>query len=148
MKNKPLFDKTLNILVKAYQNDTLEHGDCNACAVGNMIAANCGYDYIKDEFGFLWWGVNYPLWQLVFSTGYEQRINSNAYVGDAKKQIDSTGYTWQELAKIEYAFETANKGNSSDDWILNGLLAVYDVLCEVHEVEKKEEDAKLIFVKH
>ncbi len=41
MKNKSLYDKTVSILVDAYMNDTLQHGNCFACAVGNIVAANC-----------------------------------------------------------------------------------------------------------
>lgn len=138
MKNQKLFEKTVGILVNAYRNDTLEHGYCHACAVGNIIAANCG---IEDDLDWLEKTGDYPItgWGLVFTTGAGyQRINESEYKGAAKFQIDSTGYSWQELAKIEYAFETAPKGNNDDDWMLNGLLAVYDVLCDIHEVDRSE----------
>ena len=151
MKNKELFNRTVAVLVKAYQNDTLIHGSCCACAVGNLVAASCGIDDIFDDdewrkkaLGGGFWG-----WAFVFSTfGREQHIYPENYRGPAKFQIDATGYSWQELAKIEHAFETAPKGDNDDDWMLNGLLAVYDVLCEIHEVDKSEvQDAKLVFVK-
>ncbi len=155
MKNKELFDKTLDILVKAYQNDTLEHGNCATCAVGNMIAANMKISYRKETSGrycphiSLTWINSTPQWSQVFMTAEgTQEIDSEEYDGKAKEQIDSTGYTWQELAKIEYAFETADEGNSEDDWMFNGLIAVYEVLCEIHKVDKTEIiKPELIFVK-
>lgn len=150
MKNKELFEKTVGILVNAYRNNTLRHGDCQACAVGNIIAANCGIDGTMSrtewkektgEVALLGWGS-------VFMTGEcYQRINESKYKGAAKFQIDSTGYTWKELAKIEYAFETAPKGNNDDDWMLNGLLSVYNVLCDIHEVDPTEvEEGEEVFV--
>ena len=152
MKNKELFDRTVAVLVRAYKNDTLKHGSCHACAVGNIVAAGCG---INDVFSDNEWREKALVepqvgWVDVFcACGVEQITTPENYKGAAKFQIDSTGYTWQELAKIEHAFETAPKGNSEDEWMLNGLLAVYDVLCEIHEVADKSEveDAKLVFVK-
>lgn len=54
MKNKELFDKTIGILVNAYLNDTLENANCHACAVGNLVATNCGYEMIQSENGCMW----------------------------------------------------------------------------------------------
>ncbi len=140
MTNKELFKKTVNILVDAYRNDTLRHSSCCACAVGNIVASACSYTYKNvGEYGLMY-ADNYASWMHVFVTirGEVQYIDPNSYEGEAKKQIDSTGYPWEDLAKIEYAFEMAPQGQSDDDWMLNGLLAVYDVLCEIHEVEANE----------
>lgn len=131
MKNQEQFNRTISTCVKAYQNDTLRHWNCAACAVGNLIAASIG--------SFT------PMWQYVFISG---TFNLNAYTGEAKRQIDSTGYTVQELAKIEHAFETASFGQSTEDWIFNGLMAVVDVLMEIHEASQEEvQEAKLLFSK-
>jgi hypothetical protein len=35
---KPTFSNTIDILVKAYLNDTLQHESCSACAVGNLVS--------------------------------------------------------------------------------------------------------------
>jgi hypothetical protein len=157
MKHQELFEKTVGILVKAYQNDTLMHGNCMACAVGNIVAANLGICDIQSRIEWYKKAVDVPDpctgWPSVFMTGLNskrQRIDLEAILRDeaAKLQIESTGYTWKELAKIEYAFETAPKGNSVDEWMFNGLLAVYDVLCEIHEVSKDEvKSGELVFVK-
>ena len=141
MNQPELFENTVNILVNAYHNKTLSHGNCVACAVGNIIAANCG---VKDIKSWYEWAVNAygtPLsgWINAFGTtsnGINRRsfyvIKSNPV---AKKQIESTGYPVEVLADIEYAFETAPTGESDDDWMLNGLYAVYEVLCNFHQVK-------------
>lgn len=157
MKNQELFEKTVGILVKAYQNDTLMHGNCMACAVGNIVAANLGICDIGSRLEWYKKAMDVPDtcngWPSVFMTrlnSKKQRVDVEAMMRDeaAKLQIGSTGYTWQELAKVEYAFETASIGNNDDEWMFNGLLAVYDVLCEIHEVSKDEvKSGELVFVK-
>jgi hypothetical protein len=42
MIKEPLYHKTIGILVDAYFDDTLQHGNCSACAVGNLVAAAKG----------------------------------------------------------------------------------------------------------
>ena len=150
MKNKQLFEKTVGILVNAYRNDTLMRGFYTACAVGNIVAYNCGINDINSIAEWHNKALDKPSsgWGSVFLTVNKQRVIPKNYKGAAKFQIDSTGYSWQELAKIEYAFETAPKGTSGDEWMFNGLIAVYDVLCEIHEVNKEEvKKGELVFVK-
>jgi hypothetical protein len=144
------FNNSIGVLVKAYFNDTLVHGQCHACAVGNLVGAARQVPIIKDirNMPGKYW-VKVAPWSNVFMTvRNEQEIDLNAYQGEAKEAIDSTGYTWQELARIEYAFETADKGSCEDDYMLAGLLAVVDVLADIHGIDlTKREEAKLLFVK-
>jgi len=154
MKNQELFDRTVGILVKAYQNDTLHHSNCYACAVGNLVCANMGMGYEKDKSGVVnikWSGYDrIASWVNVFCTisNDEQDINPFSYLGRAKEEIDATGYSWEDLAKIEYAFETAPFGNSDDDFMFNGLMKVVDILMEIHEANKAEiTAAKSLFKK-
>ena len=135
MKNQEHFDRTVQILVGAYLNNTLMHRNCHACAVGNLIAANLGIPYSKD----LKWIGRQVAWKEVFVTFRYQIAQLKrpwAYTGEAKVQIDSTGYTWQELAKMEYAFERAPMGHSRDEHMFNGLMAVVEVLAQIHELEE------------
>lgn len=161
MKNKELFDRSVAVLTKAYINDTLKHGHCQACAVGNLVCA-ARYNGDKQEYddaeivsafsGELGsWG-----WSSVFSAQpndtdlngmlkWEKSVDLGEYAGRAKREIDSTGYTVDELVEIEYAFESCSE---EGDKMLNGLYAVYDVLCEIHEVQADEvPEAQLVFVK-
>lgn len=156
MKNQELYNRTVSILVKAYLEDTLVHNYCNACAVGNIIAGNKGYKVnIPGPFRTASWSLNnetiWPAWDDVFITAYNkgQEISPNAYEGEAKEQIDSTGYKWRQLAKIEYAFESAPQGANEDEWMFNGLMAVIDVLDIIHENTDKSitETTKQLFVK-
>jgi hypothetical protein len=151
MKNIELYHKTVDILVKAYVNNTLRTQQCVACAVGNIIAGNCGYAIPEDtSVGIFEYWVSGdgkeigPAWQKVFCTnlGYQGK-NPDKYEKEAKEQIDSTGYSWEDLAKIEYAFECNHKG---DDPMYSSLMAVIDVLDKLHEVtEEASNSSKLKF---
>lgn len=150
--NRPdLYNKTVDILYQAYFNDTLRHGNCHACAVGNIIAANMGFKYRPFECPFsgstivfniktydMHWvvakgGRHSKGWPTSFYTsgGYQVRGTADEA---AKIQIKATGYLIKELAQIEFAFETADKGSSPEDRMFNGLVAVLNVLAQIHDV--------------
>lgn len=163
---KPTFEKTVGVLVKAYLNDTLVHGNCYACAVGNIVAQSMGYKLEKDICSSVYWldkdskeevpypafaysdnGKQYPNgWAAVFCTDGRQTKDPDNYIGVAKDQIDSTGYTWMELAKIEKAFESADHRYTDENRMFNGLMAVVDVLAEIHGISlTTREQSKLLF---
>lgn len=126
------FDGTVAILVKAYLNDTLIHGKCHACAVGNIISAN-GYVFGDNEMN-AWNWLQYILSKKGCITPHDKQ--------KAEEQIEYSGYTWQQLGEIEKAFE------AEDPDMFNGLMAVVDVLAEIHNVDLTEtESAKALFVK-
>lgn len=147
------FDHTVNVLVQAYLKDELAHMVCGACAVGNIVAAAIGtkpkriegvtvFDNVQFEDGTL------TLW-------YNTIVcESTSGIG----QIMKTGYTVDELRQIEQAFENAPgkpdgdglfDGKTTDPvWMFNGLMAVVDVLAEIHGIDlKQREEAKLLFTK-
>jgi hypothetical protein len=159
------FNHTINILVKAYLNETLEHGVCSACAVGNIIADSIGAKSVRGGTNWKRGGTEIiPVWGQVFQSSAPgcQRVSADAYTGWTKKQIDTTGYTWQELARIEYAFELHNCGidmeedpEYQDEYemdiinqaMFNGLMAVVDVLADIHGIDlQAKETAKALFV--
>lgn len=151
MKNKELFDKTIGILVKAYFDNTLMHGTCYACAVGNLVCAGMGYKLGGMKQRGQWNGGHAgPYWNNVFVTNPStmlQIFDIDANEGRAKRQIDSTGYSAKELASIEFAFETAPFGNNESDYMFNGLMAVCDALMQIHEANETEiAEAKALFV--
>lgn len=147
MIKEQLYKKTTDILFNAYFNDTLRHNMCTACAVGNIVAANMGYEVCKSltpisERPTIDWrkdGEHIPFnWSQVFitpSADIIQYLHPENYIDEAKKEIDSTGYSVNELARIEYAFETAPKGKNDEDYMYNGLVAVIDVLNDIHQVD-------------
>lgn len=161
---KATFEKTVDILVKAYLNDTLEHGNCTACAVGNIIAESEGTQPRKlKSFGmgefYSWENKVRPEWINVFCTPTarsSQKINESSLFGEAKRQIDVTGYSYLELAKIEFAFERGNTLGyiqiddtpEKEQAMFNGLMAVVDVLAEIHGISlEAREESKKLFVK-
>lgn len=170
--NRPeLYTHSVDTLYQAYFNDTLEHGNCEACAVGNILkeaSKKTGVPNFRwnnlfvtvvetDEDGI----VNHR--QQVAGKG--EVIASHPFFGirpiravrkdhvrsleNAHKLVAASGYTTEELARIEYAFETAPKGESKEDYMFNGLAAVLGVLKDIHQVEEGvAEEKKASFRKH
>lgn len=146
---KSKFHETVGILVKAYLNNDLQHSNCSACAVGNIIHHHYGnFDSVSP-----WDGNDGMGWPNVFCTVAlnKQLVFPENCEGNAKEQIDATGYTWQELALVEKAFEHCYyaRGESDDDeTMFSGLMAVVDVLGKIHGIDLTEkEQAKLLFHK-
>lgn len=154
--NRPdLYNKTVNILFDAYFNDTLEHGNCYACAIGNIIAANRAYKLLQCETIFdlkLYWegflpyheitnihSVRFPKWFMLVRRSSNYRVEDIAV---AEKQIADTGYNLEEVRKIENAFEDCDMGSSEEDYMFNGLVAVLETLKKIHEVEDNEEEVQ------
>jgi hypothetical protein len=157
------------VLVKAFLDDTLVHGNCYACAVGNLVACGLGAKVIKTDHRFVThiWdnGEDYPGkvhrntiqhdgWGAFFTTDRDyrtgkkkQEVNLHLLQSErVQRHITVTGYTWEELARIEFAFESADKRKK--DRMLNGLMKVVDVLADIHGVDLSvKESAKLQFVK-
>jgi hypothetical protein len=148
MEDYQKFNKTVSILVQAYLNDELKHENCEFCAVGNIVHAAGAPRYntgnLQPDSCGSWKGV-------FFTDGTNQIIYSDE--GDRFYQyglavIKPTGYEWHELAKIEFAFEMASRGNSNDEWMFNGLMSVIDILAEIHNIDlSTKETAKALFVK-
>lgn len=131
------FNHTVNVLVQAYLNNTLLHLDCEACAVGNIIRAS-GYRFKDAE----------------HSTNWLSLIHKECRMGtlpinnqlDAEEQVRVTGYSVAELHLIEKAFESSCF--AIEDSMFNGLMAVVDVLADIHGVDLTvKENAKALFVK-
>ena len=127
MKDPTLFNRTVDILAKAYFAGTLIHGSTCACAVGNLVAANGTWSY-----GGFWARVLLcPIPPLEC---------------EGQKQLDATGYTVSDLIRIEHAFEGVKMQAPcvpDEDGYL-GLMAVLDVLFEIHEVEDDDRADRVI----
>lgn len=167
MKREQLFNKTVGVLVDAYNNGTLEHQSCQACAVGNIISAAYNNDRAGFETGWYWL---IGLLRDAEEAGNEDCLSLlEVRKRDIEKLEATTGYTLSELARIEEAFEGVQRtkevmdeiqeaGNAAmgkeldgPEWLeynrlraevykrdssgVLGLRAVYDVLCDIHEVD-------------
>lgn len=155
------FEFAYNALVQAFFDGTLAKGTCTACAVGNMVAAANDFSIerieTEDEIMF---ECDYTVEQwsnLFFTTSQRQWRRGHATKDEdvkiALSLIEKTGYSEDELAKIEFAFETHTQILSgiyhkhSEQEILedqyNGLCAVFEVLCKLDNVEGVDYKAKL-----
>lgn len=147
MENPELFDESVAILVQAYLNNTLVKGNCAACAAGNIIAARNNIKLTRHPNGYLTWGEDhfYPSaynggWYDIFST--EQDLSHEGI-----ELIKSSGYTFVQIYDIEEAFERGGKGSTMEELMFNGLMAVVDVLQQIHEATPEEaQKAKALFV--
>lgn len=128
-----LYQETVDVLYNAYFAGELKHSSCRTCAVGNICVKASNIT-----------GISNHSWRWRFMTGKTgfQMLNTGRfyksflYLAMADRLIEATGYRTDELAKIEYAFEIANKGKSDEDWMFNGLVDVLEILKEIHQVEE------------
>lgn len=147
---KATFENTVNILVKAYFNDTLQHCNCAACAVGNMIADAKGIELYKNNEGQVAWRAPLPIWIKAIGGGEIKSWVKN--FGQAIQEAESTGYTTEQIVKIEYEFEYGvsypdESGNDDVDGYF-GLMRVLSVLAEIHNVSlEATQEARNLFVK-
>lgn len=163
MKNPEQFVKSVDILVDAYENGNLRHlSPCN-CAVGNLIAYSQGtYDYESKTGGSVasWTalidairrnglvGTNnvHQLCETGSTTYFRSKSSGPLYnINIAKFQAETTGYTINEIEKIEAAFEKIEIINESiqerrsnrDEDPMDGLLKAVSVLGEIHEIPEE-----------
>jgi hypothetical protein len=155
---KPTFEHTVNILVQAYLRGELAHKICSACAVGNIVAAALGTRPKKIDNPTVFDNNQFENGEF---TEWFNSMHGSFYRNT--KQIEATGYSITELKRIEMAFEAApgqppNENGDFDGiypglttdpvWMFNGLMAVLDVLAEIHNVDLSEkESAKSLFIK-
>ena len=144
------FEKAYNALVKAFFEGTLAKGDCAACAVGNIVAdamsANVTLDLDKGEARC---EENNGFWKPLFATDAGRQYKRWYPTRDADFRSalleDLTGYSEDEMAQIEYAFETNTRIHieryqyKQESDILEdqyrGLCAVVDVMLALDGIE-------------
>lgn len=151
---KASFEHSVDVLVKAYIKGTLEHGSCRACAVGNLVADAQGIELIIDnnslltKIGVIPNIIPNKYGKSLFHWSSLVDINGYGNKDQGLVEIESTGYTVDEIIAIERAFERCEFSLNKDQWMLNGLYAVVDVLAEIHNVDLSiKEEAKELFVK-
>jgi hypothetical protein len=126
-----LFNKTYNTLVTAWLAGKLSHGDCTACAVGNICngSGEWTHAFCSDKHG---------------QAQYWNAPNFGRYVFEKEsiELIGRTGYTIPELALVEEAFESSiahdffGLARTSKGQYL-GLTAVMEVLWDIHGIQDK-----------
>lgn len=169
MKNLELYNKTVDILFQAYFKGELEHGLCHACAVGNILkeaAAKVGVSNKRWAVKFITLlSEDYTHGSRQLIAGKSELLFANMLFGhyartaendneveilnEANLLLENSPYPIEDLIKIEAAFEKGYCGQKRDDeeWMFNGLVAVLDVLKQIHEVEN-DEPVKTKFKNH
>lgn len=104
------FKKATDKLIKAYLNDTLQTGDCSACAVGNMCNGQ-------------------RIWYASVINFREINTVSIRQIQKADALIKETGYSIEEINQIESTFEHTAGDN------FNKLVAVFNLLCSFDNIE-------------
>lgn len=111
--DKKTYNKSVDILLDSYNTGKLEHGNCTACACGNLLGTSVwaadgttdGSKGIKNA-GYIVKEVDTLLgkrlsWSISNCTE-EDKIAVRALVDGV---YESNGYTQEEIARIEDAFE-------------------------------------------
>lgn len=126
MERKETFLHAFNALTRSYLDGTLFHSDCSACAVGNIMQQPALFKIFKQGKGYT------P----VNMRWYSQLINYRR----SRSNYDDLvcGYTFPEIDKIERAFENAEPYHGADPDGYKGLIAVLDVLFDIHKVQQQE----------
>lgn len=151
MNEQEKFDRAVAVLVKAYFDDTLEYGSCTRCAVGNLVGA-IAYPGSQDAIGkgkgafFLM-----PDGELKRTSWYTfLRLDGAAAAWYsplderviAEEQRTALGYTWEQISKIEEAFENSRyynrtelHENFNDNAMYDGMMAVVTELAIIHGID-------------
>lgn len=131
MKLPIRLENAITKLYTAFHNGTLNAIDCEMCAVGNI----CGGGN---------WDTN-PLFarMTVFNT-YVREIISEEEIAEGIKEIQSTGYSAEELVNVELLFLNAcekNKGTKAQQF--KGLCDVVEYLCKLDNIPNVMDYTKL-----
>lgn len=160
------FKHSVGVLVLAYLNDTLSHGQCDRCAVGNLLGGHkewalvfCTQSHGNDRQQVIALGereyvdrMSMKPAQVTWFTMDEEKLGMLNAKSFGLSLIRNSGYTVLELARVEAAFEATNLCPYSLVWrkdenMFNGLMAVVDVLADIHGVDLTvREEAKIPFI--
>jgi len=174
--NVKLFSESVDVLKEAYFDDILEHWSCTACLVGNLIANRLDLKIARDNEWmtmktdyepfilpihlpkYYWISENGETvkaqWNHVFNSDMldVQHRHPEYYRGEAKRQLDATGFTWQELAEMEFAFESTKKlkTDTDDDYMFNGLMRGIEKMADILNIDlnAKEQAKRPFAMKH
>lgn len=99
-------ERTIDIFLDAINNGTLAKGSCVACAVGNLVANGLNAKIFQDSYGFFYCKKDNIFWRNLFITIKNNMQIKNKDIILEKKLEGLTEYSIEELALIEYTFET------------------------------------------
>ncbi len=160
MNRKESYEKSVNILLDAYNNDTLKHNDCTACAVGNLIKGS-GYKFKGKKIPLIvaitrdpklprlldLYNENDTQWLRLIGRDVRDEKYPICDIKEdvAKEQLSHLEYTLEEVSRIEHAFESTNGYYDvpEKERQFLGLTAVLKVLEKIHNTEQPESQKRL-----
>ncbi len=97
----------IDVFLDALNEGTLAKGSCVACAIGNLVAKGLNGKITQNKYNFKC-NIDNTAWSDLFYTSEGEQILSIRKLDDKDvlKNINSTEFSWEELAKIEFTFET------------------------------------------
>lgn len=131
MKLPIRLENAITKLYTAFHDNRLDALDCEMCAVGNI----CGGGN---------WDTN-PLFarMTIFKTYIRQNM-SDEEIQEGIKEIKSTGYSAEELAKVELIFlDACGRMKGTKEQQFKGLCAVVEYLCELDNIPNVMDYTKL-----
>ena len=153
MKTSKRFNNAMTALINAFFNDTLAKDTCTACAVGNIVAYANGGKVEKTSNGIFMCDIDNTDWRALFLTceGVQEdrrKYNTKTEIALGLRIIKKTGYSENELKRVEFAFESntsitwQNYGYETKDAVMQdqykGLCAIVDVLCDIEGLNANE----------
>lgn len=158
-KDLKFYDHLVDVLRDAYMKDELRAGQACGCAVGNIVKAafiSKGYPESMASSAASSWMTFFTcstsigeerLMSVIRTDGVHTQFRRSK-VSDPNAILEHTGLPEEVLMDIEWAFETNQVGNSTDEMMFNGLMAVIEVLDKYFEIEPvKKEETKKVFMK-
>jgi len=166
--NRPnQFWRSVNVLATAYLQGKLKPYECEACAVGNLIAADLdgastdtSIEQWPSHSGFGEWpeakcAMFDRTWDftgairlvdsepdlLMETCSFDSQLLpvSKYSVTEVRPELATNlSYTTGELLRIEAALLETTEACPSDNELFDGLMAVVDMLFEIHEVEDED----------
>lgn len=146
MKNQPIYFRSIDLISANYKINRIVHGDCRKCPTAILLkAASAKTNIPVQRWSNLFCTITRvdDVQEQIFATknsiivfhdlGFFTQKKSPEIRQQAEELIAAGDYTLDELAKIENAFETAPYGDSDEEYLFNGIMAVIDALDEIHE---------------
>lgn len=124
MKTTKRFDNAIKKLYTAFHEGTLNMYYCSKCAVGNILGHH------------MWHGKSVKAYLL-----FNKRCADEIIV-----ESNDSGYSAEELARIEYVFILAHEKLHNDkdkNYQFKGLCAVIEYLCELDGIPNVTDYTKL-----
>lgn len=154
----PRIQKAIDIFLDAINEGTLAKGTCLACACGNLVANGLGIKPVihKTHTSYLHYLGYVHRGSYTSKEGAAWSLtvrNDSRSTDQGKREVEMTGFTSDELRRIEKAFEGNTRINFTDYCFyskeeiredqIKGLKAVIEVMLKF---DNQSDDVKEVFI--